>query len=83
MDNSLHNMCGTVVGLVLFYSMEGLHGGVVRAISVCTVAETFLTRFKLFMEQKRLEHGERERERVKEGMWKGVWGIREKLMRVS
>lgn len=34
-----------------------------RAISVCTVAETSLTRFKLFMEQKRLEHGERKSQR--------------------
>lgn len=63
MDNSLYSTCGTVVGLVLFYSVEGLHGGAVRAISVCTVAETSLTRFKLFMEQKRLEHGERKSQR--------------------
>lgn len=34
-----------------------------RAVSVCTGVESFLTRFKLFMEQKRLEHGERERGR--------------------
>lgn len=63
MDNSLYNICGTVAGLVILYSMEGLHGGAVRTVSVCTVAETFLTRFKLFMERKRLEHGERKSQR--------------------